>query len=248
MKIVLGHLYPDLLNLYGDRGNITSIKNRCLWRNIDIEIKPFKLNDGIDFNDLDIVFIGGGSDREQLLVGKHLLEIKSNFQEYIESNGVTLTICGSYQLLGHYYKLQNEPINALGILDIYTETEEDHLIGNIAIQCDFLGENSTLVGFENHSGRTYINNHTPLGATIVGFGNNGKDSSEGVIYKNTIGTYLHGPLLPKNPNLTDYLIFKALEKKYNITKEEFDKLNLDDSLEYLAHTSILERLTKFDRR
>ena len=243
MKIIVGHLYPELLNLYGDRGNIISISNRCQWRNIEVEIKQYKLNDEINFNEVDIVFIGGGSDREQLLVGKRLLDIKKDFQDYIENNGVTLTICGGYQLLGHYYKLQNETINALGILDIYTESEDGRLIGNVVIQSDFLGEKSTLVGFENHGGRTYINEHTPLGKTIVGFGNNGSDGGEGIIYKNTIGTYLHGPILPKNPNLTDYLIFKALEKRFDTTKEAFDKLKLDDTLEYLAHDTMIKRLT-----
>lgn len=244
MKITIGHLYPDLLNLYGDRGNIISLKNRCIWRNIDVEVIQYKLNDEIDFNSLDIVFIGGGSDREQLLVGKRLLDIKSDFQNYIEDNGVTLAICGGYQLLGHYYKLQNEIINALGILDIYTESEPGRLIGNVVIQSNFLGEKSTLVGFENHGGKTYINNNSPLGKTIVGFGNNGKDGGEGIIYKNTIGTYLHGPILPKNPNLTDYLIFKALEKKNTITKEDFDRLVLNDDLEYLAHNAVINKLIK----
>lgn len=244
MKLTLGHLYPDLLNLYGDRGNIISIKKRCEWRNIDIEIKQFKLNDDIDFSELDIVFIGGGSDREQLIVGKKLLAIKNDFQKYIEDNGVTLTICGGYQLLGHYYKLQNETISALGILDIYTEAEKGRLIGNVVIESNFLSNNKTLVGFENHGGRTYINNHTPLGKIVVGFGNNGKDGGEGVIYKNTIGTYLHGPILPKNPNLTDHLIFKALEKKYDYKQEEFEKLTLNDELEYIAHNAVIKRLMK----
>lgn len=246
MKITIGHLYPELLNLYGDRGNILSIKKRCEWRNIEVEIKQFKLQDEIDFSVLDIVFIGGGSDREQLLVGKRLLDIKNEFQEYIENNGVTLTICGGYQLLGHYYKLQDETINALGILDIYTESEKERLIGNVVIHSEFLGEHSTLVGFENHGGRTYINQHTPLGNTVVGFGNNGKDGGEGVIYKNTFGTYLHGPILPKNPNLTDYIIFKALEKKGALTKEQFNNMQLNDNLEFLAHNAVIKKLTHVD--
>lgn len=243
MKLTIGHLYPDLLNLYGDRGNIISIKKRCQWRNIDVEVKQFKLEDNIDFSKLDIVFIGGGSDREQLLVGKRLLSIKKDFQQYIENDGVTLTICGGYQLLGRYYKLQNENITALGILDLYTEAEPGRLIGNVVIETTFLGEKATLVGFENHGGRTYINKHTPLGNAVIGNGNNGKDGGEGIIYKNTIGTYLHGPLLPKNPNLTDYIIFKALEKRYGTDKEVFDKMKLDDKLEYIAHDAAINRLT-----
>lgn len=242
MKITIGHLFPDLLNLYGDRGNIYSLTQRCNWRSIETQVIKYKLDDDIDFSNLDIVFIGGGSDREQLLVGKKLLDIKNDFSQYIENEGVTITICGGYQLLGHYYKLENQTINALGILDIYTEAEEGRLIGNVVINSDYLGEKSTLVGFENHGGRTYINDHTPLGTIIKGFGNNGKDGGEGVIYKNTIGTYLHGPLLPKNPNLTDYLLLKCLEKKYDFKKDDFDKLELNDSLEYIAHNSIIDRL------
>lgn len=242
MEITIGHLFPDLLNLYGDRGNIYSLTKRCQWRGIDVKVNKYMINDNIDFSQLDIVFIGGGSDREQLLVGKKLMNIRDDFRKYIEDNGVTITICGGYQLLGNYYKLEKETIKALEILDIYTESEPGRLIGNVVIEADFLGMKSTLVGFENHGGRTYINNHKPLGKIIKGFGNNGKDDGEGIIYKNTIGTYLHGPLLPKNPNLTDYLIFKALEKKYSYKKEDFDKLELNDSLEYIAHNSIIDKL------
>ncbi len=243
MKIVIGHLYPDLLNLYGDRGNIISIKKRCEWRGIEVEVKQYKLEDNVDFEAIDIVFVGGGSDREQLLVGKRLLAIKNDFQQYIENSGVTLTICGGYQLLGHYYQLKNEKITALGILDLYTISEPGRLIGNVIIESDFLGDKSTLVGFENHGGRTYINGHTPLGKTIVGNGNNGSDGGEGVLYKNTIGTYLHGPILPKNPNLTDYLIYKALEKRYKISGEDFNMFGLDDTLETIAHNAIINKLT-----
>jgi len=243
-SLTIGHLYPDLLNLYGDRGNIIALQRRCIWRGIDVQIKEFKLNDDIDFSSLDIVFLGGGSDREQLLVCNRLKEIKDDINAYVDNNGVVIAICGGYQLLGHYYKLKNETIEGLSILDIYTESGDKRLIGNIVIESTQLRDQKknplTIVGFENHSGLTYINNHTPLGTVKYGYGNNGKDGSEGVLYKNVIGTYLHGPLLPKNPVLTDYILTKALQKAY---PDSFEGLEpLDDSVENKAHEYMVKRL------
>lgn len=235
MKLTIAHLYPELLNLYGDKGNITSLQMRSQWRGIDVDLIEFKLSDEIDFSKLDIVFVGGGSDREQLLVCKRLTEIKMQFKEYVKNNGVVVAICGGYQLLGHYYKLKNEIIEGLSVLDIFTENGENRLIGNVVIKTDFL--ETPVVGFENHGGRTYIGNHTPLGKVVFGNGNNGKDCGEGVLYKNVIGTYLHGPLFPKNPHLCDYVISKALEKKYgNVTLQK-----LDDSIELKANSYIVNR-------
>lgn len=243
MKIVIGHLFPDLLNLYGDRGNISALKNRMEQRDVEVEVKTFELNDEIDFNLLDIVFIGGGSDREQLLVCNRLRELKDNIANYIENNGVLIAVCGGYQLLGHYYQLENEKIEGLGILDIYTEQQKPRLIGNIILESEIL--NSTIVGFENHGGRTYINNHTPLGKVAYGFGNNDSKDFEGVVYKNVIATYLHGPLLPKNPKLTDYIIRCAVNKK----DKNFALCEIDSELELKAHNYILERfLQKKDPR
>ena len=229
MNLKIAHLYPELLNLYGDRGNIISLKKRAEWRGIDVEVKEYKLADEIDFENIDILFIGGGSDREQLLVCQRLKEIKKDFKNYVENNGVVTAICGGYQLLGKYYKMKEETVEGLDILDIYTESGEGRLIGNVVIETEFLDR--PIVGFENHGGRTYIKNHNPLGKVVYGNGNNDNDKAEGVLYKNVIGTYLHGPLFPKNPHLCDYIIKKALQNKYG----EVELEELDDSVEFAAN-------------
>lgn len=242
LKITIGHLYPDLLNLYGDRGNIISLKKRCEWRGILVEVREYQLNDDIDFDSLDIVFLGGGSDREQLLVCNLLKEIKEDFSRYVLDDGVVVAICGGYQLLGHYYKLKNETIEGLSILDIYTEMGDSRLIGNVVIESGLLEKSVKIVGFENHGGKTFINQHQPLGTVKYGYGNNGVDGSEGVIYKNVIGTYLHGPLFPKNPALTDYILEKALKRAYPDT---FIPLKpLDNTVETSAWNYIVNRFLK----
>ena len=203
MKITIGHLYPDLLNLYGDRGNIQCLMKRCLWRGIEAETIAYELDDRIDFSKLDIVLLGGGSDREQMLVCEKLKEIQKDFKAYVEDNGVVIAICGGYQLLGNYYKTDQGMIEGLKLVDMSTEQGKGRLIGNIVMQSDL---------FE-----------------------------EGVVYKNVIGTYLHGPLLPKNPQLADLLISRALEKKYG-KKIELEKL--DDSEEQEANSYIFHRFVK----
>lgn len=238
MKITIGHLYPDLLNLYGDRGNIACMMQRCLWRGIAAETIEFNTGDSIDFSQLDIVLLGGGSDREQAIVCKNLLEIQSQFQEYVEDNGVVIAVCGGYQLLGKYYKTDDGMIEGLNLVDIYTEQEEGRLIDNIVLKSPLA--DMPVVGFENHGGRTYINDNQPFGRVLYGSGNDGKSGYEGVIYKNVIGTYLHGPLLPKNPQICDYLIRKALERKYG----PVELSPLDDSQEKEANDYIYHRFVK----
>ena len=235
MNLKIAHLYPELLNLYGDRGNIISLQKRAEWRGIDVEVKEYRLSDEIDFENIDILFIGGGSDREQLLVCQRLKEIKNDFKNYVENNGVVTAICGGYQLLGKYYKMKDETVDGLDILDIHTESGDGRLIGNVVIETNFLER--PIVGFENHGGRTYIENHNPLGKVIYGNGNNDDDKVEGVVYKNVIGTYLHGPLFPKNPHLCDYVIKKALQNKYG----EVELEELDDSVEFAANDYIVNR-------
>lgn len=236
MDITIAHLYPDLLNLYGDKGNIITLRHRMEQRGIEVQVKEYELDDEIDFDNTDILFIGGGSDREQLLVCNKLREYKQQITQYAEGGGCILAVCGGYQLLGKYYKLENETIPGIELLDIYTEQKQGRLIGNIVLQSDFI--NSTIVGFENHGGRTYIGDHTPLGKAIYGNGNNGEDMYEGVVYKNVIGTYLHGPLLPKNPKLADYIIKCALDKKYNT---HIQLSAIDDEIEQTAHEYIVKR-------
>lgn len=238
MKIKIGHLYPDLLNLYGDRGNIQCMKKRCEWRGIDAEVQEFQITDSINFGDLDIVLLGGGSDREQMLVCEKLKKIQKDFKAYVEDNGVVIAVCGGYQLLGHYYDTDDGRIEGLSLVDLYTEQGSPRLISNIVIQND--GFEYPIVGFENHGGRTYIGDNKPLGKVMFGFGNNEKDGAEGVLYKNVVGTYLHGPLLPKNPHVCDYLIKNALERKYGAAELE----PLDDTQELEANRYIVERFVK----
>ena len=238
MKIKIGHLYPDLLNLYGDRGNIQCMKKRCEWRGIEAEVKEFQISDIVDFHDLDIVLLGGGSDREQMLVCEKLKTIRGDFKEYVEDNGVVIAVCGGYQLLGHYYDTEEGRIEGLSLVDLYTEQGNPRLISNIVIQNEQFAY--PIVGFENHGGRTFIGDNKPLGKVLFGYGNNGKDEAEGILYKNVVGTYLHGPLLPKNPHVCDYLIRNALERKYGVNNLD----PLDDRQEKEANQYIVDRFVK----
>ena len=238
MKIRIGHLYPDLLNLYGDRGNIQCLKKRMQWRGIDAEVQEFQITDTISFLDLDIVLLGGGSDREQMLVCEKLKTIRQDFKEYVEDNGVVIAVCGGYQLLGHYYDTDDGRIEGLSLVDLYTEQGTPRLISNIVIQNDLFPY--PIVGFENHGGRTFIGDNKPLGKVLFGYGNNETEKAEGVLYKNVIGTYLHGPLLTKNPHICDYLIKNALERKYGTS----DLSPLDDEQELQANRYIVERFVK----
>ncbi len=236
MKLTIGHLYPDLLNLYGDRGNIQCFRKRLEWREIEAEVIPFLSGDKIDFSCLDIVLLGGGSDREQELVCGYLKDIRDDFKQYVEEGGVVLAVCGGYQLLGKYYKTQTKTIEGLAILDITTEWEPERLVKNIILDSPLF--DMPVVGFENHGGRTYIGKHTPLGKVFFGYGNTGKSGYEGVVYKNVIATYLHGPLLPKNPQVCDYLLERALKRKYG---GDVELAPLADELERSANSYIAER-------
>lgn len=238
MKLTIGHFYPELLNLYGDRGNIQCMMKRSLWRGIEAETIEFGLESSIDFSKLDIVLLGGGSDREQMLVCSRLRNIRSDFQAYVEDGGSVLAVCGGYQLLGHYYKTEEGTMEGLSLVDLYTEQGSPRLIGNIVLENkDFP---LPIVGFENHGGRTYIGSNKPLGRVLYGHGNNGEDGYEGVLYKNVVGTYLHGPLLPKNPHICDYLLSNALERKYGSRALS----PLDDTQETAANQYIYERFVK----
>ncbi|MCR2020989.1 glutamine amidotransferase [Blautia pseudococcoides] len=237
MKITIGHLYPDLLNLYGDRGNIQCMRKRCQWRGIDAETIEYQLEDRIDFSALDIVLLGGGSDREQMLVCDRLRSIQKDFRDYVEDNGVVIAVCGGYQLLGHYYNTDDGRIEGLSLVDLYTEQGSPRLIDNIVLENDKFS--LPIVGFENHGGRTYIGDNEPFGKVLYGSGNNGEDKAEGVLYKNVVGTYLHGPLLPKNPHICDHLIANALERKYG----KGELAPLDDSQEIEANQYIYQRFT-----
>ena len=229
------HLFPDLLNLYGDRGNIACMEHRLTWRGygaFTCESTRF------DLSDVDLVFIGGGSDREQKIVCGRLLEHQDALRNYVEDGGCLVAVCGGYQLLGEYYKLEEEMIPGLGLLDIRTEQGKGRLIGNVVLENERFRQK--IVGFENHGGRTDIGSHTPLGKVLYGHGNDETSGQEGVLYKNVVATYLHGPLLPKNPELCDYILQNAMKRKY----PDFDGFEpLDDSLENRANEYIVQRFT-----
>ena len=239
------HLYPDLLNLYGDRGNIIALGKRCEWRGIKFQVHNISLGDSFCADNYDIVFLGGGQDYEQEIIQDDLLKLKGNeIRNAINNDKVFLTICGGYQLLGKYYKTwDGKEIEFLGALNLWTIGGKKRMIGNIVFECDFLkSENSDgqIVGFENHSGRTFLGPEVkPLGKVIKGYGNNGEDNYEGAIYKNVYCSYSHGSLLPKNPVLTDHLIELALKQKY----KDFVSLQpLNDSIENAAHSSMITRI------
>ncbi len=242
MELNICHLYPDLLNVYGDMGNILILKHRAEARGINVNIINVSLNDKFNKDDYDIVFFGGGQDYEQSIVSDDLKALKrDSIKDYIEEEKVLLAICGGYQLLGNYYTTPDgEKLEGLKILDIYTEAGDTRFIGNTVIFNEYL--NQTYVGFENHSGRTFLGEGLqPLGKCISGFGNNGKDGFEGCIYKNTIGTYFHGSLLSKNPELADRLLTLALNKKYN---KDIELEPLDDTLELKAKEYIINLAEK----
>ncbi len=233
------HLYPDLLNLYGDRGNIIALRQRCLWRDIPVRVREVNLGDAVDFKECDLVFLGGGSDRQRNLVAADLMKHKDEFKDAVESGLVVLAICSGYQLLGNYFMTQaGENIPGLGILDFYTRAGTGRLVGNAAIEMELGGLPVKVLGFENHSEQTYLGKVRPLGKVLSGYGNNGRDGLEGARYKNVFGSYLHGPLLPKNTTLTDYLLTLALQKRGVKTKLKI----LNDSFENNACTIMLRRL------
>lgn len=235
LKISIAHLYPKLLNLYGDMGNVITLIKRCQWRGITVEFENIDIGDSIQ--DHDLYFIGGGQDKQQEEVAQELYSHKSELIAQRDDGAVFLGICGGYQLFGHYYQPHDkEKLVGLSLMDAYTVAGKKRFIGNVTVKTDFLTLN-TLVGFENHSGLTYLQGETkPLGVVSVGNGNNGKDGFEGGRYKNVFGTYLHGSLLPKNPHFADYLITLALEKRYG---EKVELSKLDDSMEYAAHESVV---------
>lgn len=236
----IGWLYPELMSTYGDRGNIIVLQKRCAWREIKAEV--YILDIGYSVNQLaecDLLFMGGAQDKQQAIVAKDLTK-KAKILSLMIKDGVPgLYICGAYQFLGTYYKeADGTHIPGLNIFDIHTENPGLHtprLIGNLIVKSK-VGD---LIGFENHGGRTYLGkNVEPLGKVIKGSGNNGEDGTEGAIYNNSFGTYMHGPILPKNPHLADLLISLALKRKYG---KDIPLVKIDDSLEEKAHLFIEQR-------
>lgn len=241
--ISICHMYPDLLNLYGDYGNIMALKKRLEWRGIDVSIKTVSLGETFLPDDYDIVFLGGGQDYEQGILHNDLIGLKKESMiEAVENNVIFLCICGGYQLMGKYYTANNhKEIECLGAMDHWTIGGETRKTGNLIFSIEGLKQQPCgyVVGFENHSGRTYLGNGvSPLGKVIYGSGNNGEDGYEGARYKNVFCSYSHGSLLPKNPGLSDELISLALKRKY----KDFVSLQpLEDHLETSARKSLIQR-------
>ena len=255
MKIAIGWLYPTLMSTYGDRGNVICLQRRCQWRNLEVEIVPLKREtEAAEFARVDIIVGGGAQDRQQEIVMRDLQGAKADaLKTKLDEGTPGVFTCGSPQLLGHYYEPgEGKRIEGLGLLDMVSQhpgIEAQRCIGNLAFEITALPlateleamikEKPIIVGFENHGGRTYLQNVQPLGKVIKGYGNNGEDRTAGAFYQNAIATYSHGPLLPKNPFVADWLIKKALQRKY---ETEIVLAPLDDSLAIAGRKAMLLRM------
>lgn len=233
----LGHLYPSLMNIYGDRGNILCLQRRCRLRGIDLQVVALEMGDRLEGQDYDLLFMGGAQDNEQRLVAADLAATKGALPGLVEDGVVFLGVCGGYQLSGRFYRgLDGGEMQGAGVFDMYTlhpGPKARRLIGNLAAEW----EGGTLAGFENHGGRTYLGGTTrPFAKVIRGFGNDGKSGFEGARYKNAYGCYLHGPVLPKNPAFADHLLSLALQRRYG----EVTLPPIDDALEKMAHEEALQ--------
>jgi CobQ-like glutamine amidotransferase family enzyme len=264
MRLTLGHLYGDLLNLYADRGNIITLTRRCAWRGIDLEVRPIGIGDAVDAAGLDLLFMGGGQDGDQRLMADDLFRLKADALRGALADGLPmLVVCGGYQLFGHYYQPAEGPrLPGLGLFDLHTVHPGSRVarcIGNVVVEWapppTFGGDGGvpasaaagrrTLVGFENHGGRTFLGpGARPLGRVLHGHGNNAQDGTEGAMVGNAFGTYLHGSLLPKNPHLADHLLRLALARRHPSAALE----PLDDALEWRAHEVILQRYARRGER
>jgi CobQ-like glutamine amidotransferase family enzyme len=242
LSLRLAHLYPKQMNLYGDRGNILCLRYRCEGRGIELTVEELEVGEPLDPTGCDLIFIGGAQDREQRRVAADLLVAKGEaLRQAVGAGVVVLAVCGGYQLLGRYYRpAAGEDLPGLGIFDAWTEhpgPEAKRFIGNVVVRW----QGATLVGFENHGGRTFLGPAArPLARVIAGYGNNGRDGTEGAVQANAFGTYLHGSLLPKNPRFADHLITLALVRKYG----QSDLPPLDDVLEQQAHAEAVRLAVK----
>lgn len=234
LELHIAHLYAHFLNIYGDRGNIITLVKRSRWRDIKVEVVPIGLAEATDPDRFDIYFIGGGQDKQQQIIAEDLLLRGSTLRQAVDLGAVILAVCGGYQLMGQYYKpYTGKELKGISILDAYTVAGNRRMIGNAVVKCD---DGTTLVGFENHSGKTFLGKNTKaLGKVILGNGNNGEDGTEGAYDRTVYGTYLHGSILPKNPGFADCLIKQALKRRYG----DVILQPLDDTLELSAHKRAL---------
>jgi lipid II isoglutaminyl synthase (glutamine-hydrolysing) len=215
-KIVVGHLYPDYLNIYADRGNMAVLERRAAWRGIGFDYRAIGLGEEANPDEHDLYYVGGGQDREQALVAPDLATKGESLQEAVDGGAAFLAVCGGYQLLGRFYRDRSgAELPGIGLLPHHTVAGERRMIGDVLLECELEpGHRRALAGFENHAGRTYLDEGAePLGRVVAGFGNNGEDGVEGSRVGNVLGTYLHGPLLPRNPWLADWLIGRALSRR-----------------------------------
>lgn len=236
MTLNILHLYPKEMNLYGDHGNILTLKRRAEWRGYNVNIIEHHVGDKIP-HDIDIIFGGGGQDSGQSKIEDDLRKNVKQLKQMVDDGTPTLVICGLYQLFGDYFQpAEGKKIDGIGILSAHTIAGPTRLIGNIVINSPEFGE---VVGYENHSGLTKLDDGAkPFGIVVEGAGNNGEDMTEGIIYQNCIGTYLHGPILPKNPRVADFLLLKAIQKH----DPKVDKLKpLNDNIELHAHSVAAKR-------
>lgn len=243
MSLRICYLYPEMMNIYGDRGNVVTLIRRCRWRGIGVDVEELGLGDKVRQGRYDIFFMGGGQDREQVLVCRDLLENKGeDIRREIEEGAAALVICGGYQLFGRFYRpAGGDELPGINVFDAYTEAGEKRMIGNVVSKSAMGGRFGTVVGFENHSGRTFLGNEcAPLGMVSVGSGNNGEDRTEGAVHLGAVGTYLHGSLLPKNPGLADFLIERGLSHR----GDRATLKPLDDTLEWKAHHQAVARARK----
>jgi hypothetical protein len=215
-RIVVGHLYPEYLNIYADRGNMAVLERRADWRGIAFDYRTIGLGEDANPDEYDLYYVGGGQDREQALVAPDLATKGESLREAVDGGAAFLAVCGGYQLLGRFYRDRSgAELPGIGLLPHHTVAGERRMIGDVLLECELEpGHRRTLAGFENHAGRTYLDEGAePLGRVVAGFGNNGEDGVEGSRVGNALGTYLHGPLLPRNPWLADWLIGKALARR-----------------------------------
>lgn len=243
MGLRIGWLYGHEMNIYGDRGNVLSLLRRAQWRGLAASVATIGLGERFDADAHDVLFWGGGQDREQIAVAADLDGPKGHaLLKAIQDDMPILAICGGYQLLGHYYRpFDRQELPGIGVMDVRSEAGNTRFIGNVVVDTPDFG---TLIGFENHSARTYLGSGVqPLGTVRTGNGNNGSDRTEGARFRNAIGSYMHGSLLPKNPRLADWLIATALERRYG----HVDLRPLDDRLERTAHDSVIERAMELAR-
>ena len=241
MELKICHMYPDVLNLYGDGGNIICMKKRLNWRGIEASVTKLPIGERASLADFDIVFIGGGQDFEQEVLLDDLHRGKDReIISAIDDGVVFLTICGGYQMMGSYYETYDgKRCDFIGAVDLYTVGSKQRMIGNYKFRCADDAGGSVVVGFENHSGKTYLGaGSKPLGQVLAGFGNNGEDGTEGVRHKNLFGCYCHGPMLPKNPAFCDMLLQTALERRYGAVTLD----PLDDRAELAAHDEMCAKL------